>query len=1101
MLAALLLICVVGACAGLLIAFLSEETLSIGILRARAFEAQRWVKVQLDSLGAVPDEDSDRDLEAGFGEVREALADTGKRVVAPQQSKPTHVGGAVRRSVHRGHVGGGASTTIAASSPSPEYATEYGGSLFERNSSNISNAAAEQQQQQQQQQQLLPRQATVCDRGDDGDDGIHGRRAADQRNQTTSARGNFAHPRSSFPDNPGSPARGAARFPGHNRSSSAALCGEPLVEALGKDYPGEREQLIPVYVPAQKQGGLSKATHRRSSSRTLGAAGAVDGADGEGGAGGGSTAGGGGGGGGGVSGASPPTSPFFAVRSPPRVLPPGLKPQHTHNSRAVESKGFEYDYGSLPPAVDDCLSDQRHPVHPVHARQGQGQGQGLVYRSDGGQDSRRDGALSVSSRRRTSRMLLLLLLAPSDSHDSNDSRHQRTTATTPERIQRLQRGDSAGRGSTSSLFAAPSPDGDSHHKELMPTYTVEGIVAQRKGGKPSPPPPRQPDIFWSEGADSGARVNTPRGEGAGALWPSESELEGNVGGGVGVGASRGTGGSGVRRRVSPRAGGRSPRRPYAGWTALSPRRQDAAGGSNRRGNGNGSELRPTTLVFPDDINNASPSPRVIRGNRDNGDLKVDVRAVEEEARGGGPGDALSDRSKMRVFAEAETPVIAENEVANIATEVVVRQIGLKCSTPIYDRGKNLLGNVEGSTEGQRKAAAPSKDNSGGTAVISADSPSVPGVGKKVDKKDKKDIRTPPPPLKEALGDIYGGDSREELELDNGPKPLAATQGTINTRELVRAGRDLTSSEAFAASLELPFQKLELGELIGGGGFGQVYRGVWRGTPVAIKVLVPVAQRELDDELAADFSAEVLMLAALRHPNVCLFMGACMVPPNRAIVTELLTRGSLWEALRTDTLPSESTSDLFPGGQKGGHGGHRSNPFVTPPDCWPWSVIIKVAEGVACGMNYLHRHEPFPILHRDLKSANMLLDECFNVKICDFGLARLKAFTNSMTGNCGTVQWMAPEVLASEKYAETADVYSFAIVCWELLTRACPYQGLTQIQVAVAVLNDGLRPDIPNWCPEEFASLIKDGWHQEPTRRPSFGDILHFLRTNPTPPPS
>lgn len=62
-------------------------------------------------------------------------------------------------------------------------------------------------------------------------------------------------------------------------------------------------------------------------------------------------------------------------------------------------------------------------------------------------------------------------------------------------------------------------------------------------------------------------------------------------------------------------------------------------------------------------------------------------------------------------------------------------------------------------------------------------------------------------------------------------------------------------------------------------------------------------------------------------------------------------------------------------------------FRTPPDCWPWPVIVKVAEGVACGMNYLHRHQPHPILHRDLKSANLLLDECFNVKICDFGLAR------------------------------------------------------------------------------------------------------------------
>lgn len=71
-------------------------------------------------------------------------------------------------------------------------------------------------------------------------------------------------------------------------------------------------------------------------------------------------------------------------------------------------------------------------------------------------------------------------------------------------------------------------------------------------------------------------------------------------------------------------------------------------------------------------------------------------------------------------------------------------------------------------------------------------------------------------------------------------------------------------------------------------------------------------------------------------------------------------------------------------------------------------MCQVAHGTACGMNYLHRHEP-TILHRDLKSANILLDDSFCVKICDFGLARLKAFTNHMTGSCGTAQWMAPEV--------------------------------------------------------------------------------------------
>lgn len=75
------------------------------------------------------------------------------------------------------------------------------------------------------------------------------------------------------------------------------------------------------------------------------------------------------------------------------------------------------------------------------------------------------------------------------------------------------------------------------------------------------------------------------------------------------------------------------------------------------------------------------------------------------------------------------------------------------------------------------------------------------------------------------------------------------------------------------------------------------------------------------------------------------------------------------------------------------------------------------------MNYLHFGNP-PVLHRDLKSANILLDDSYNAKVADFGLSRLKAQQRSMTGNCGTVQWMAPEILASEGYAEPADVYSY-----------------------------------------------------------------------------
>ncbi|CAN0078361.1 unnamed protein product [Heterosigma akashiwo] len=98
----------------------------------------------------------------------------------------------------------------------------------------------------------------------------------------------------------------------------------------------------------------------------------------------------------------------------------------------------------------------------------------------------------------------------------------------------------------------------------------------------------------------------------------------------------------------------------------------------------------------------------------------------------------------------------------------------------------------------------------------------------------------------------------------------------------------------------------------------------------------------------------------------------------------------------------------------------------------------------------------------------------------------------MTGNCGTVQWMAPEVLGNQKYSESADVFSFSIVCWEMLSKACPYEGMSQIQVGMAVLNHGLRPKIPGWCPDYFKDMIESSWKHEPAERPSFKKILQLM---------
>ncbi|POM70193.1 Serine/threonine protein kinase, partial [Phytophthora palmivora] len=209
------------------------------------------------------------------------------------------------------------------------------------------------------------------------------------------------------------------------------------------------------------------------------------------------------------------------------------------------------------------------------------------------------------------------------------------------------------------------------------------------------------------------------------------------------------------------------------------------------------------------------------------------------------------------------------------------------------------------------------------------------------------------------------------------------------------------SKAKNDSLHVDFKELQIEEMIGQGAFGTVHRAKWRGTAVAVKILVC---QYLTADILEEFEAEVQIMSILRHPNICLLMGACLEPPTRCLVIEYLPRGSLWNVLRQDVV-------IDMGKQYG------------------------FARDTALGMNYLHSFQP-PILHRDLKSPNLLIDSSYALKISDFGLARVRAHFQTMTGNCGTTQWMAPEVLAAEKYTEKADVFSYGVVVWETVTRQC-----------------------------------------------------------------
>uniref|UniRef100_A0A6A7GAJ4 non-specific serine/threonine protein kinase n=1 Tax=Hirondellea gigas TaxID=1518452 RepID=A0A6A7GAJ4_9CRUS len=258
--------------------------------------------------------------------------------------------------------------------------------------------------------------------------------------------------------------------------------------------------------------------------------------------------------------------------------------------------------------------------------------------------------------------------------------------------------------------------------------------------------------------------------------------------------------------------------------------------------------------------------------------------------------------------------------------------------------------------------------------------------------------------------------------------------------------------------ELVWEDLQLSERIGIGGFAEVFKGKWLGAEVAVKKLIN--QRQTPESLD-EFRSEVAIMRKLQHANITMFMGACTVPPHLCLVTELLEM-SLFDLLHNTSIPL------------------------------PWRIKVKMALGTARGLEFLHLCDP-PILHRDLKSANILLDQHFDPRLADFGLSREKVMT-TMTAQTGTFQWMSPEVISGKHYTEKADVFSFGIILWEICARKIPYEGKTGFQVSLAVVQQKARPEIdPRLCPPDWAKLMQVCWGEEPSSRPTFGEIVQTMR--------
>uniref|UniRef100_A0A672SA71 Mitogen-activated protein kinase kinase kinase 20 n=1 Tax=Sinocyclocheilus grahami TaxID=75366 RepID=A0A672SA71_SINGR len=214
----------------------------------------------------------------------------------------------------------------------------------------------------------------------------------------------------------------------------------------------------------------------------------------------------------------------------------------------------------------------------------------------------------------------------------------------------------------------------------------------------------------------------------------------------------------------------------------------------------------------------------------------------------------------------------------------------------------------------------------------------------------------------------------------------------------------------ASFVQIRFDDILFYENCGGGSFGSVYRARWlsQDKEVAVKKLLKI-EKEAD------------ILSVLSHRNIIQFYGAVLEAPNYGIVTEYASCGSLF-----DYLSSAESEDIS------------------------MKQIMTWAMDIAKGMHYLHAEAPFTVIHRDLKSRNVVLTADAVPKICDFGASKFHSHTTHMS-LVGTFPWMAPEVIQSLPVSETCDTYSYGVVLWEMLTREVPFKGLEGLQVAWLVV--------------------------------------------------
>ena len=264
---------------------------------------------------------------------------------------------------------------------------------------------------------------------------------------------------------------------------------------------------------------------------------------------------------------------------------------------------------------------------------------------------------------------------------------------------------------------------------------------------------------------------------------------------------------------------------------------------------------------------------------------------------------------------------------------------------------------------------------------------------------------------------------------------------------------------------IPAPNVRLIRTLGRGSYGEVLLGKYAGAYVAVKKLHAWSSEAAEQ----DFFREVELCKSLHHPNIVQFLGVVLFPEMGVCsLCEFMERGDLFNVLQNPALELS------------------------------WKMQKqRITIDTISGLLYLHSFAP-PIIHRDLKSRNILIGQAFNAKLADFGLSRpIEAATMTVAGSN---LWLAPEMIRGERYTEKADIFSFGILLSELDTRRLPYHDcvdangapLIGVTIAHRVAFEHLRPSLSPNCPELIRTIFVQCTVPQPHRRPSADHLLRVL---------